>query len=58
MKTLDFFLLLFAIGGCAIVLSFQIDKTIKQSETRIIEAIKTQNDSINAVKFLNREKRN
>ena len=58
MKKLHFFLLAFAICSCALVLSSQIDKQIKQSETRIIEAIQKQNDSINAVKYLNRDERN
>ena len=57
MKKLHFFLLAFAICSCALVLSSQIDKQIKQSETRIIEAIQ-KNDSINAVKYLNRDERN
>jgi hypothetical protein len=41
---------------CVIMLSYATKQRIKDSETRIIEAIEKQNDSINAVKFLNREK--
>jgi hypothetical protein len=41
---------------CMILLSYATKQRIKDSETRIIEAIEKQNDSINAVQFLNREK--
>jgi hypothetical protein len=40
---------------CMILLSYATKQRINDSETRIIEAIEKQNDSINAVNFLNRE---
>lgn len=40
---------------CMILLSYATKQRINDCETRIIEAIEKQNDSINAVNFLNRE---
>ena len=56
MNQINFVLTIIAIGLCSIILVNHIDKKIQQTETRIIEAIEKQNDSINAVNFLNREK--
>ena len=56
MKTSDFLLLIIFIASLTLYSLIENRKNIKQSETRIIEAIEKQNDSINAVQFLNREK--
>ena len=58
MKTSDFFLLAFLIASFTLYSLVKNAEEIKQSETRIIEAIQKQNDSINAVKYLNRDERN
>lgn len=55
MKKLDYFIVVFLLALFSLGIMEHNSAITKDSETRIIEAIEKQNDSINAVKYLNRE---